>query len=64
MFSQWELDLFSDMVRYGEIIQDKQEITTSGFYRYYTVKYENEIYNLTRCNGEWIYFHHVINGLA
>ena len=64
MFSQWEIDLFSDMIRYGEILQDNQEITTAGFYRYYTVRYEDEIYNLTRRNGEWIYFHHCVNGLA
>lgn len=53
-------EICNDILRYGEIISDTEAEFENGWYRQYVVKYENEIYNMTKHNGEWIYIHREI----
>lgn len=45
-----------DVLRYGEILEDKEFKCDGDNIRQYIIKYNSLRYVLTKCNGEWIYF--------
>ena len=54
-------NICDEILRYGTIIKDNEYECDGDCIRQYTMKYENEEYIMTKCNGEWIYFNHIIN---
>lgn len=48
-------EICNDILRYGEIINDIEFTEKDGCYRQYIIEYEDEIYYMTRHNGEWIF---------
>lgn len=45
-----------DVLRYGEILEDKEFVCDGKNIRQYIIKYNDINYALTKANGEWIYF--------
>ena len=49
------IEMYKTLVRYGEIIADKNHETTEGnFIRFTTFKYNDTYYVAVKCNGEVI----------
>jgi hypothetical protein len=44
-----------DILRYGTILNDDEYNIDGDLVRQYRIKYECEIYNITKINGEWDY---------
>jgi hypothetical protein len=44
-----------DILRYGTILNDDEYNIDGDLVRQYRIKYEGEIYNITKINGEWDY---------
>ena len=55
-----EKNICDDILRYGKIISDKEIVCDGKFIRQYVIEIENETYDLTKRNGEWVYIHHNI----
>lgn len=55
-----EKEICNDVLRYGTIKSDKEFECKGKLIRQYIIELDGEEYNLTKENGEWIYFHHVI----
>lgn len=45
-----------DILRYGEILEDKEFVCDGDNIRQYIVKYDGIDYALTKANGKWVYF--------
>lgn len=48
-------DICDDILRYGTILNDDEYNIEGDSVRQYRIKYEGEIYNITKINGEWDY---------
>lgn len=45
-----------DILRYGEIKEDKEFECDGDHIRQYVIRYNGINYALTKANGEWVYF--------
>ena len=55
-----EKKICDSILREGEIIRDV-ELTVGGkMVRQYSIKCDGSVYELTKCNGEWVYIHRCI----
>lgn len=56
-----EKRICDDVLRYGTIKTDKEfRGDELELVRYYIIECDGEEYHMTKINGEWVYFHHVI----
>lgn len=56
-----EKEMCNDILRYGTIKRDEEFECEGERIRQYTIEQDGEEYDLTKVNGEWIYFHHTIH---
>lgn len=57
-----EKRICDECLRYGVITSDKEFTCEGKAIRQYIIELDGEEYHLTKQDGEWIYFHHVIGG--
>lgn len=56
--TDFEKSICDDVLRYGNIISDKEFESEGKHVRQYIIIEDGEEYHLTKWNGEWVYFYH------
>ena len=57
-----ETRIADQILRNGSIVRDEEFSIGDKAYRQYTIEIDLEAYDLTKCNGEWVYIHRHIKG--
>lgn len=61
MMNEIEKRICEEIFEEGNVIWQESEVSKEGLkMEFFAVELDGEEYDMTKHNGEWVYFHHVI----